>query len=106
MYHVIILSCNQHPGGAGTYHVPGKVGQPVDSWVDSTDKLQMLGFAHPLLDEEEDKAGRDEGHGKDNTDGHHYVSGGCGPVIEESTESYSEQLVCTSQDTEREVFPG
>lgn len=35
---------------AGTYHVPGKIGQPVDSWVYSTDKLQMLGFVHPLLD--------------------------------------------------------
>lgn len=70
---------------AGTYHVPGKIGQPVDSWVYSTDKLQMLGFVHPLLDQEEDKAGRDEGHGKDNADGHHDVSGGCGPVIEEET---------------------
>lgn len=68
---------------AGTHHVPGKIGQPVDSWVYSTDKLQMLGFAHPLLDEEEDKAGRDEGHGKDNADGHHHVSGACGPVIEQ-----------------------
>lgn len=45
----------------------------------------MLGFAHPLLDEEEDKAGRDEGHGKDNADGDHYVGGGCGPVIEQNT---------------------
>lgn len=42
----------------------------------------MFGFVHPLLDEEEDKAGRDEGHGKDNADGHHYISGGRGPVIE------------------------
>lgn len=70
---------------AGTHHVPGKTGQPVDSWVYSADKLQMLGFAHPLLDEEEDKAGRDEGHGKDNADGHHHVSGACGPVIEQNT---------------------
>lgn len=45
----------------------------------------MLGFVHPLLDEEEDKAGRDEGHGKDNADGHHHVGGGCGTVIEENT---------------------
>lgn len=67
---------------AGTHHVPGKVGQPVDSWVYSTDKLQMLGFIHPLLDEEEDKAGRDEGHGKYNADGHNHVSGGRGPVNE------------------------
>lgn len=70
---------------AGSHHVPGKVGQPVDTWVDSTDKLQMLGFAHPLLDEEEDKAGRDEGHGKDNADGDHYVGGGCGPANEQNT---------------------
>lgn len=72
---------------AGTYHVPGKIGQPVDSRVYSTDKLQMLGFGHPLLDEEEDKAGRDEGHGKDNADGHHHISRGCGPVIEWNTEN-------------------
>ena len=57
----------------------------------------MLGFVHPLLDEEEDKAGRDEGHGKDNADGHHHVSRGCGPVIEESTANRKltgELLVC------------
>lgn len=70
---------------ADTHHVPGKAGQPVDSWVYSTDKLQMLGFVHPLLDEEEDKAGRDEGHGKYNADGHNHVSGGRGPVNEQST---------------------
>lgn len=75
----------QQSDKAGTHHVPGKIGQPVDSWVYSTDKLQMLGFVHPLLDQEEDEAGRDEGHGKDNADGHHNVSGGCGPVIEEDT---------------------
>lgn len=62
--------------GAGTHHVPNKIGQPVDGRVYSADKLQMLGFANPLLDEEEDKAGRNEGHGKDNADGHHHVGGG------------------------------
>lgn len=56
-----------------THHVPSKIGQPVDGRVDATDKLQMLGLAHPLLDEEEDKAGGYEGHGEDNTDGHHHV---------------------------------
>ena len=88
----------QQPDEASTYHVPDKISQPVDSWVYSTDKLQMLGFVHPLLDEEEDKAGRDEGHGKDNADGHHHVSGGCGPVIEKSTANRKltgERLVCT-----------
>lgn len=72
----------QQPDITGTYHVPGKIGQPVHNRVYSADKLQMLGFVHPLLDEEEDKAGRDEGHGKDNTDGHHHVRRACGPVIE------------------------
>ena len=58
----------------------------------------MLGFVYPLLDEEEDKTGRDEGHGKDNADGHHQVGGGCGPVIEWSTANRKltgELLVCT-----------
>lgn len=45
----------------------------------------MLGFVHPLLDEEEDKAGRDEGHGKYNADGHHHVSGGRGPANVQNT---------------------
>lgn len=58
-----------------THHVPSKIGQPVDGRVDAADKLQMLGLAHPLLDEEEDEAGRDEGHGEDNTDGHHHIGG-------------------------------
>lgn len=63
----------------------------------------MLGFAHPLLDEEEDKAGRDEGHGEDNADGHHHVSGGCGPVIERSTANRklaAALLVCKEQKKE------
>lgn len=57
----------------GTYYVPGKTGDPVDRRVYSADELQMLGFADPFLDEEEDEAGGDEGHGKDDTDGHHHV---------------------------------
>lgn len=56
-----------------THHVPSKIGQPVDGGVDAADKLQMLGLAHPLLDEEEDKAGGYEGHGEDNADGHHHI---------------------------------
>lgn len=63
-----------------SHHVPGEVGQPVDGGVDAADKLQMLGFANPLLDEEEDKAGGDEGHGEDDTDGHHHVGGAGGPA--------------------------
>lgn len=40
----------------------------------------MLGFANALLDEEEDEAGRDEGHGEDDADGHHQVGGAGGPA--------------------------
>lgn len=38
----------------------------------------MLGFANPLLDQEEDKAGGDEGHGEDDAEGHHHVGGNGG----------------------------
>lgn len=72
---------------AATHHVPGKIGQPVDGRVDATDKLQMLGLAHPLLDEEEDKAGGDEGHGEDNADGHHHVGGARRPAHKQAHSS-------------------
>lgn len=55
------------------YHVPGKVGHPVHSRIDSTDKLQVFSFADSLLNEKENKAGRDKGHGEDHTDRHHYI---------------------------------
>lgn len=47
------------------YHVPGEVGQPVDGRIHPAHKLQVFGLTDALLDEEEDKAGRDEGHGED-----------------------------------------
>lgn len=59
--------------GPDTYDVPEEVGQPVDGGTHSTDKLEVLSFVHPLLDQIKDKAGRDEGHGKDHTDGHHSI---------------------------------
>lgn len=55
------------------YHVPGEVGQPVDGGIHPTDELQVFGFTNTLLDEEEDEAGRDEGHGEDHADRHHHV---------------------------------
>lgn len=54
----------------GAYHIPHKVGEPVDDGLHSTDELEVLRFADPLLDQEHDKAGWDEGHRKDDTDGH------------------------------------
>lgn len=74
---------NQQPAdgrGGGSHHVPGEVGQPVDGGVDAANELQVLGFANALLDEEEDKAGGDEGHGEDDADGHHHVGGAGGPA--------------------------
>lgn len=56
-----------------THHVPEEVGQPVHQWAHAADKLQVLGLGHSLLDEVEDEAGRDEGHGEDDTDRHHCV---------------------------------
>lgn len=52
------------------YHVPEVVGQPVDQGADAADELQVLGLGGALPDEVEDEAGRDEGHGEDDTDGH------------------------------------
>lgn len=67
-----------------THHVPSKIGQPVDGRVDAADKLQMLGLAHTLLDEEKDEAGGDEGHGEDNTDGHHHIGGTWPPASKQA----------------------
>lgn len=59
------------PGQLGsTYHVPEVVGHPVDQRTDAADKLKVLSLSHPLLDQVEDKTGRDEGHGKDDANGH------------------------------------
>ena len=60
-----------------SYHVPDKIGEPVDDRLHSTDELQVLRFADALLDQEHDKAGRDKGHREDDTDGHEDVHG-CG----------------------------
>lgn len=56
-----------------TYDVPEEVGQPVGGGAHSTDKLEVLGLVHPLLDQIKDKAGRDEGHGKNHADGHYSI---------------------------------
>ena len=55
------------------HHVPEEVGHPVDQRADPADELQVLGLGGALLDEVEDEAGRDEGHGEDDADGHHRV---------------------------------
>lgn len=51
------------------YHIPDKVGQPVDHRLHTTDELQVFSLADPFLDKEDHKAGRNEGHGKDHTNG-------------------------------------
>lgn len=57
-----------------TNHVPQEVGGPVDSWVDTADKLQVLGAGDSLLNQNHDKTGRDEGHGKDDTGSNQDIS--------------------------------
>lgn len=57
------------------YHVPQKVGHPVHQRTDAADKLQVFGLSDPLLDEVKDEAGRDEGHGENDTHGHHCIHG-------------------------------
>ena len=58
-----------------TYDVPEEVGQPVGGGAHSTDKLEVLGLVHSLLDQVKDKAGWDKGHGKNNTDSNHGIHG-------------------------------
>lgn len=62
-----------------TYHVPEEVGQPVDQRTDAADKLEVLGLSDPLLDQVEDKTGRDEGHGKDDANCHDGINRGGQP---------------------------
>lgn len=63
--------------GLCPYHIPDKIREPVDDWLHATDELQVFCFADPLLDQEYNKAGWDEGHRKDDTDGHKDIHG-CG----------------------------
>lgn len=58
---------------SNTYHIPEKVGQPVEVWRHSADKLHVLSLIHSLLNEEDNEAGGDEGHGEDHTDGNQHV---------------------------------
>lgn len=62
-----------------SHHVPGEVGQPVEQRLHAADELHVLGCTDALLDEEDHKASRDEGHGKDHADGHQHVHGGGDP---------------------------
>lgn len=66
-------------GWLNTHHVPGEVGQPVEDWFDSADKLQMFGFTDSLLNQEENKTGRHKGHGENYTDGNQNVHWGRHP---------------------------
>ena len=57
-----------------TNHVPQEVGGPVNGWVDTADKLQVLGAGDSLLNQNHDKTGRDEGHGEDDTGSNQDIS--------------------------------
>lgn len=60
---------HSHKARFSPYHIPDKVGKPVDHRLHTTDELQVLSLADTFLDEEDHKAGRNKGHGKDHTDG-------------------------------------
>lgn len=69
-----------------TYDVPEEVGQPVSGGAHATDKLKVLGFVHSLLDQVKDKAGWDEGHGKNNADSNHSIHSGGQPAAGQETQ--------------------
>lgn len=73
-----------------SHHVPEKVGKPVDQRTDSANKLQMFGLGGTFLNEVEDKAGWNEGHGKDDANGHHRIHR-CGQTGKEKNESFTAQ---------------
>ncbi len=73
------------------YHVPGEVGQPVDGGVDAAHELQVFGFTDALLDEEEDEAGRDEGHGEDHADRHHHIRRSRRPARDENSDHLNDR---------------
>lgn len=56
-----------------SYHIPDEVGQPIKQRLHSADELHVFGLVHSLLDEEDHKAGRDEGHGEDHADGNQHI---------------------------------
>lgn len=56
-----------------SYHIPDKVGQPIEQRLHSADELQVFSLVHSLLDEENNKTGRDKGHGEDHTDGNQHI---------------------------------
>lgn len=56
-----------------THHIPKKVGQPIEVWLNSADKLHMLGLIHSFLNKKDNKAGGNEGHGEDHTNGNQHV---------------------------------
>ena len=58
---------------ACTHEIPGEVGEPVDDSINATHKLQVLGLDGALVDQEQNEAGRDEGHGHDDEDGDQHV---------------------------------
>lgn len=72
-----------------SHHVPEKVGDPVDQRADSTNKLQMLGLGDTFLNEVEDEAGWDEGHGKDDANGHHCIHW-CGETVQKEKQHFTQ----------------
>lgn len=76
----VLLWAPGSEGRPGTHNVPEEVGQPVGGGAHATDKLQVLGFRHPLLDQVKDKAGWNEGHGENHTYGNDDIHGSGQPA--------------------------
>lgn len=93
VWHFTELSLLTHNADK-SHHVPEKVGDPVDHRADSTNKLQMFGLGDTFLNEVEDEAGRDEGHGKDDADGHHSIHW-CGETVRKEKHPFTTQKYTT-----------
>lgn len=74
-----------------SHHIPQKVGEPVEERLNSADELHVFGFIHSLLNEEDHKAGWDEGHGEDDADGDQNIDRGGHPDGKKKKMSYGGQ---------------
>lgn len=75
-----------------SYHVPDEVGHPVEQRLHTTDELHVFCLVDALLNEEDHEAGRDEGHGEDDTDGHQDIHRGGHPETDGTGETHDQNL--------------
>ena len=68
---VLEYRCSQY--NLSTHHVPGKVCQPVYYRFDPAHELQMLRFTSSLINQKQNKCGRNKSHSKDYANGDHHI---------------------------------